>query len=82
MIAPGPPAQAERQNEASVPKVTYRRQGQQDYQVWVGDRFIGLVWKAHRSSWYCSAGNAGFGNRTRKAATRLLLELSHIRGRI
>ena len=67
---------------AAVPKVTYRRQGRQDYQVWVVDRYVGVVWKAHRSGWYCNAGNAGFTNRTRKAATRLLRKLTNVTGRI
>ena len=75
-------ATTKHERPATVPKVTYRRQGTQDYQVWLDDCYVGTVWKAHRSGWYCSAGNAGYTNKTRTAATRLLLTLSKRSGGI
>ena len=48
--------------EEPGPRGTYRRQHHQDYQVWVQERYIGVVWKEHQSRWYCSTGHAGFTN--------------------
>lgn len=56
--------------------VELRRQGPQDYQVWLRGCFLGRVWKTHRSGRFCSAGNAGFANRTRRKAVALLRELT------
>ena len=78
----GAAAATKHEKTATVPKVTFRQQGKHDYQVWLDDRYIGLVWKAHRSGWYCNAGNAGFTSKTRRAATRLLLTLSNTTGAI
>ena len=58
------------------PRIEFVRQGARDYQVLLDRELVGTVWKTHRSGWYCNAGHCGWTNRTRGAATALLLELT------
>ena len=63
-----------KRGELLVP-VQFRRRTPQEYEVWREGRYIGIVWKATSSGWYCNAGNSPFTNRTRREATNLLLQI-------